>query len=54
MKKKRILCAFMSFILAVSLLFTFDLEAEAVSQSDVVSQLDSYIAQYNGKKRSIG
>ncbi|MCI8683233.1 MAG: leucine-rich repeat domain-containing protein [Lachnospiraceae bacterium] len=49
MKKKRILCAFMSFILAVSLLFTFDLEAEAVSQSDVVSQLDSYIAQYNGK-----
>ncbi len=49
MNKKRILCAFMSFILAVSLLFTFDLEAEAVSQSDVVSQLDSYIAQYNGK-----
>lgn len=49
MKRQRIISIFMSFILAVSLLFTFDLEVKAISQSDVVSQLNSYIAQYNGK-----
>ena len=47
--KKRITGLFMSIILVVSLLSTFDLDAKAISQNDVVSQLNSYISQFNGK-----
>lgn len=49
MLKKRIISFVMSFVLAVSLLFTFNLDVQAVSQNEVVSQLNSYISQYNGK-----
>lgn len=49
MKQKRIISFTMSFILAISLLFTSNLEVKAISKNDVVSQLNSYISQYNGK-----
>lgn len=54
MKRKRILSAFMGFILAVSMVLTVDLQVEAISQNEVVSQLNSYIAQYNGKTANSG
>ncbi len=49
MKRKRIISLVMSFVLAVGILFTADIQAEAISRNDVVSQLNSYISQYNGK-----
>lgn len=49
MRKKRIISLFLSFVLAISLLFTVNLDAKAISRNDVVSQLNSYISQYNGR-----
>lgn len=48
MKKQRAISILMSFILAISLFFHFNIDVKAISQSDVVSQLNSYIARYNG------
>ncbi len=49
MRKKRIISLFLSLVLAVSMLFTVNLDVKAVSQNDVVSQLNAYISQYNGR-----
>ena len=49
MKKQKIISIIKGFILTVSLLSAFDMDVQAVSQNDVVLQLSSYIAQYNGK-----
>lgn len=49
MKRKRIISLVMSFVLAMGILFTADIQAEAILRNDVVSQLNSYIGQYNGK-----
>ena len=49
MWKKKVISLLMSVILVIGCVFASELDVKAITRSEVTSQLNSLIGQYNGK-----